>query len=105
MSYTGHCISLNMERHNGHAGLCLPGTAVGPAAQDPARRPDARSLQQHTWLAASRTTLRASWSDTLKGRRPTAAMEPVSAVVDATLRADAEGTAAGAPPPPGPVLR
>jgi hypothetical protein len=54
--------------------------------QDPARRPDARALQRHAWLGASRNTLRASWQDTLRGRRPGPAMEPVSAVVDATLR-------------------
>lgn len=65
-----------------------------PCYQDPAKRPDAKMLQQHEWLGASRRTLRASWQDTLRGRRPTPAMEPVSAVVDATLRdmADPVGT-------------
>lgn len=66
--------------------------------KDPAKRPDAKMLQQHEWLGASRRTLRASWQDTLRGRRPTPAMEPVSAVVDATLRDMADPVGASSSP-------
>lgn len=60
-------------------------------------------MRTHAWLATSREKLESSWQDTLRGgQRPTAAMEPISAVVDATLSG-----AAGAPsqhiPPETPV--
>lgn len=54
--------------------------------KDPAKRPDAQAMRSHPWLATSRQQLKSSWQATLKGGRPTAVMEPVSAVVDATLR-------------------
>ena len=61
--------------------------------QDPAKRPDANAMRTHPWLATSREKLESSWQDTLRGgQRPPAAMEPISAVVDATLSG-----AAGAP--------
>lgn len=52
-------------------------------------------MRSHAWLATSRERLESSWQDTLRGgRRPTAEMEPISAVVDATL----SGAAGIAPP-------
>lgn len=62
--------------------------SASPCLQDPQKRPDAVALQKHLWLGASRRTLRRSWADTLRGRRPGASTEPVSAVVDATLAAE-----------------
>jgi hypothetical protein len=75
-----------------------PRTGAAAGAQDPAARPDARTLLQHEWIQYNRRTLRSSWTRTqgyrTRGGRGGAAEahESVTSVVERMLvNAEASG--------------